>query len=182
MRGRPHQFGLPKLNEQYQDKEIRLNKWKNSNEWKELRERELQEAREIRAAAIAKGEKPPKTTQTWRGKKRKIVKIERGKRHGIDSWRYIQHVCRPILWPECQRLAAKNPDFILMEDEIWKGGNVEARIQTRRGSERITTVKDMKRVLREDKITIEEINTEVVKLTTIMQRCINFNGGNKCHV
>jgi hypothetical protein len=60
---------------------------------------------------------------------------------------------------------------------------MKKRIQTRRGSERITTVTAMKRVLREewDKITIEEINTEIAKLPTIMQRCINVNGGNKYH-
>jgi hypothetical protein len=60
---------------------------------------------------------------------------------------------------------------------------MKKRIQRRRGSERITTVTEMKRVLREewDKITIEEINTEIAKLLTIMQRCINVNGGNKYH-
>jgi transposase len=208
---------IPKLNEQYQDEETGLNnEWKNSDTWKELRERELREAREIRAAAIATGEKPSKTTQTWRGKKHKIVKIKRGKGRVIDSWRYIQQVCRPILWPECQRLAAENPDFILMEDGAVSHGSgytnqkrvkegvrkmdwppnspdfnpieriwalMKKRIQTRRGSERITTVKDMKRVLQEewDKITIEEINTEIAKLPTIMQRCINVNGRNKYH-
>jgi transposase len=208
---------IPKLNAEYEAEEKQRNdQWKASKEWEELRERELKEAREIRAAAIAKGEKPPKTTQTWRGKKHKIEKVKRGKGRGIDSWRYVQHVCRPVLWPECKRLAEENSNFILMEDgaashrsgyttqervnegirkmdwppnspdfnpieRIW--ALMKRRIQTRRGSERITTVKAMKKVLQEewDKITIEEINNEIAKLPTIMRRCIEVNGGNKFH-
>ena len=60
---------------------------------------------------------------------------------------------------------------------------MKRRIQLRRGSERITTMGGMKRVLQEqwDKIIIEEINREVGKLPTIMQRCIDVNGNNKYH-
>jgi transposase len=208
---------IPKLNAEYGAEEKRRNEeWKASQEWRELRERELKEAKEIRAAALANREKPPKTNQSWRGKKHKIAKIKRGKGRGIDSWRYVQHVCRPVLWPECKRLAAENLNFILMEDgaawhrseyttqervsegvrmmdwppnspdfnpieRIWT--LMKRRIQTRRGSERITTVNRMKQVLQEewDKITIEEINTEIAKLPTIMRRCIGVNGGNKYH-
>jgi transposase len=208
---------IPQLNAQYADEEKRLNdEWKATKEWQELRERELREAREIRAAAEKRGEKAPKTTQTWRCKKHKIAKVKRGKGKGIDSWRYVQHVCRPILWPECKRLAAENPNFILMEDGAAAHGSgyttqervresvrkmdwppnspdfnpieriwtlMKSRIQTRRGTERITTVTEMKRVLKEewDKITIEEINNEIAKLPTIMRRCIEVNGGNKYH-
>ena len=58
---------------------------------------------------------------------------------------------------------------------------MERRIQARRGSERITTVQEMKQVLREewDKITVEEINVEIAKLPNIMERCIKQGGGNK---
>ena len=56
------------------------------------------------------------------------------------------------------------------------------RIQTRRGSERITTMQEMKEVLKEEweKITVEEINFEIAKLPDIMERCIKQGGGNKC--
>ena len=52
-------------------------------------------------------------------------------------------------------------------------------IQRRRGSERVTTVTEMKAVLVEEweKITVEEINREIDKLPTIM-RCLSVNGGN----
>jgi transposase len=208
---------IPKLNAEHAEEEKRLNaEWKATKEWQELRERELKEAREIRAAAKAKGEKAPKTTQTFRNKKHKIAKVKRGKGKGIDSWRYVQNGCRPVLWPECKRLTAENPNFILMEDGAASHGSeyttqervregvrkmdwppnspdfnpieriwtlMKSRIQTRRGSERITTVTAMKRVLQEewDKITIEEINREIAKLPTIIKRCIEVNGGNKYH-
>jgi len=32
-----------------------------------------------------------------------------------------------------------------------------------------------------DRLTLEEINNEIRKLPTIMQRCLNVNGGNKFH-
>ncbi|RPB05912.1 hypothetical protein L873DRAFT_1824677 [Choiromyces venosus 120613-1] len=35
---------------------------------------------------------------------------------GIDSWRYIKYVCRPLLWPVCQQLLREDQEFILMED------------------------------------------------------------------
>ncbi|KAA8893297.1 hypothetical protein FN846DRAFT_896096 [Sphaerosporella brunnea] len=103
---------ISKLNKQYQDKETRLNnEWKNPGEWKELLGRELQ-ARAVRAAAIAKGEKPPKTTQAWRGKKHQIVKIKRGKGVGLipgDTFSTSAvKACGPWL--------PSNPDFILMEN------------------------------------------------------------------
>jgi hypothetical protein len=60
---------------------------------------------------------------------------------------------------------------------------IKSRIQKRRGSERITTISEMKLVLVEEweRITIDEINTEVAKLPAIMQRCINTSGGNNYH-
>jgi transposase len=208
---------IPKLNTEYTEEEQRLNaQWKATKEWQELRERDLKMAAEIQAAAKAKGEKPPKTTQTFRNKKYKIAKVKRGKGKGVDSWRYVQNVCRPVLWPECKRLTAENPNVILMEDGAAAHGSgyttqervregvrqmdwppnspdfnpieriwtlMKRRIQTLRGSEQITTVNQMKKVLQEawDKITIDEINTEIDKLPTIMQRCIAVNGGNKYH-
>lgn len=28
----------------------------------------------------------------------------------------MKHIARPLLWPECERLIAQNPNFVLMED------------------------------------------------------------------
>ncbi|RPA99510.1 hypothetical protein L873DRAFT_1683623 [Choiromyces venosus 120613-1] len=55
------------------------------------------------------------------------------------------------------------------------------RILWRHGAEQITTPREMETVLQEewDKITIEEINHEIVKLPDIMIRCIAANSGNK---
>jgi len=57
---------------------------------------------------------------------------------------------------------------------------MKMRILRRRGSERIQTPAEMKIVLEEEwlKITIEEINHEIVKLPDIMVRCIAKKGGN----
>lgn len=35
---------------------------------------------------------------------------------GIDAWRYVKHICRPILWPTCLQIMEDNPNFVLMED------------------------------------------------------------------
>ena len=45
---------------------------------------------------------------------------------------------------------------------------MKRRIQRRQGSERVTTVPEMKKVLHEewDRITIEEINKEIAQLPT----------------
>lgn len=68
-----------KLNTQYDEEETRLNKeWKDSLEWRKLKEHELQRADEIRMAAKVHGEKSPKTTQSWRGKKHKSQKLNKG--------------------------------------------------------------------------------------------------------
>ena len=76
------------------------------------------------------------------------------------------------------RWPPNSPDFNPIE-RIWC--LMKRRIQTRRGSERITTVQEMKVVLIEEweKITVEEINNEIAKLPDIMQRCIDQGGGNK---
>lgn len=60
---------------------------------------------------------------------------------------------------------------------------MKERILRRQGAERIITVTDMRRDLVEEweKIIIEEINTEIEKLSTIMERCITVNGGNNFH-
>jgi len=179
-----------------------------------LKERELWEARELRAAAIEReaGEKT-KTTQSWWGKKYKIKKLKRNNTKGVHSWRYITSVCCPLLWPICQERLALNPHFLLMEDNapsddldytnlvrkkegivkitwqpnspnfnpiehIW--GLMKMDILRHPGSERIRTQIKMKVVLEEEwsKITIEEINHEIVKLPDIMVRCIAKKGGN----
>lgn len=77
-------------------------------------------------------------------------------------------------WP------SNSPDFNPIE-RIWTV--MKRRIQRRRASERVTTISEMKVVLHEewDKITVKEINTEISKLPTIMQRCLAANGGNNFH-
>src|SRR5204862_2871924 len=135
---------------------------------------------------------------------------------GIDSWRYVKYVARPILWPACKERLAGNPNFMLMEDNAaahkswyttserekegipkikWPANSpdfnpieriwylMKSRIQTRRGAERVTTVAHMKQVLQEewDRITIEEINREISRLTKVMEKCIACNGGNNFH-
>jgi hypothetical protein len=81
-----------------------------------LREQELRIAREIRAAALASKTKAPVTTPSFRGKKYKLKRIIKGDGKGIDSWRYIKYVDRPILWPTCKKLLEEDPEFVLMED------------------------------------------------------------------
>ena len=182
-----------------------------------MRERELKAAQEARVTAALKGEKCGKTTQSFRGNKyKKEHNLKRGDVKGIDSWRYVTVLGRPILYPECKKRMELNPDFILMEDNAashdscWTNAQradegipkvdwppnspdfnpieriwalLKRRIQRRRGSERITTRAEMVAMLQEewDRLTIEEINNEIRKLPTIMQRCLNVNGGNKFH-
>ena len=57
-----------------------------------------------------------KVRESWRNKKFKVEKIERGAGKGIDAWRYVKDIGRPILWPLCQELAKKDSNFLLMED------------------------------------------------------------------
>jgi len=84
-------------NENYGEEESRLNTaWRASEEWKELRREELANAREARLLASLTGVKT-KTTQSWRGKKYKIKKLKRGDSKGIDSWRYVTDLARPLL-------------------------------------------------------------------------------------
>ena len=157
-----------------------------------------------------------KIPQTWRGKKFKIQKLKRGEGRGIDAWRYVKHVARPLLWPECRLLLIRNPDFILMEDNApahnafyttrerekegvskvdWPPNSPDFNpiehlwtllkrwILQRKGSERITSVGAMKQVLEEEweKITIAEINLEILKLLQIMKRSLAVNGANNYH-
>ena len=207
---------IASLNQSAQEKEDRLNAiWRSSDEWKELRQQELQVARELRQIAQQNGEKA-KTVQTWRGKKFKIYKLKRGDGKGIDSWRYITKLARPILWPECRHHLIENPNFILMEDNAachnsdWTNqeGELEGiekvnwppnspdfnpiekvwtlmkrRIQRCQGLEWITTVTQMKSVLKEEceKIPIAEINTQISLLPKAMELCIKQAGGNMFH-
>jgi hypothetical protein len=45
-----------------------------------------------------------------------MEKLSRGDKGGIDAWRYVKHVGRPIPWPACHELLSKNSEFLLMED------------------------------------------------------------------
>ena len=77
-----------------------------------------------------------------------------------------------IAWP------ANSPDFNPIE-HIWR--LMMSRILRRRGEEKITTPIEMKAVLQEEwaKITVDEINNEILKLPLIMGRCMLQDGGNK---
>jgi len=192
--------------------EIQNQQWKATEEFKLLKERELREAKEQRAAAVERGEKI-KTKQSWRGKKFKIKKLKRKYAKGVDSWRYVTGLCRPVLWPTCQERLAMNHNFLLMEDNApchdsdftnlerkkegiekltWPPNSpdfnpiehlwrlMKMRILRCRGSDRIRTPAEMKVVLEEEwsRLTLEEINHEIVKLPDIMARCIAKKGGN----
>lgn len=103
---------IVRLNSEAQEEEDRLNsEWRASDDWGKLKAEELAAARKQRAAE--KGGAPKaKVAQTWRGKKFRIQKIKRGYGRGVDAWRYVRHVARPLLWPECHRRLALNPDFV----------------------------------------------------------------------
>ncbi|RPA93667.1 hypothetical protein L873DRAFT_1704185, partial [Choiromyces venosus 120613-1] len=49
-----------------------------------------------------------------------------------------------------------------------------------RGNERVTSVKRMREVLVEEwnRVTIAEIDKEIQRLPTVMERCLNVHGGN----
>ena len=192
--------------------------WRRTEEWQKLREVELaalRVAKALRKAAKERGEiLVLKVGQSWRAKKFKIARAIRKDVKGIDSWRYVTALCKPVLWPTCQTRSILNPHFRLMEDNapshnsdftnqerrregiakvdwppnspdfnpiehIWR--IMKWRILRRRGTERITTPGAMELVLTEEweKITIEEINHEIVKLPDIMVRCLAANVGNK---
>jgi len=205
---------IAKLNSEIESQEKELNdNWVGSPEWKILKEQELVTARVQRAAEQTGA--PKKTIpQTWRSKNFRIERIPNwSKKGGVDTYRYINEVCKPLLRPDCKRLLERNPEFCLMEDGAgahksafttnariqegikkvdWPPNSLDfhpieriwtlmkRRILRRRGAERITTVKDMRRVLVEewDKIAIEEINKEIERLPSIMVHCIAVNGGN----
>jgi len=205
---------IAELNAKGGAEEKRLNDlWRQSEEWKLSQETELDEARVARIAGKAIGQKV-KTTQSWRGKKYKIKKLERGDSKGVDSWRYVQVLCKPLLWPTCKERGSSNPQFRLMEDNApshdsdftnrerekfgvekvdWPPNSpdfnpieriwwlMKHRILRRRGSEKICTPVAMAVALKEewDRITIGEINQEIVKLPKIMENCIRQSGGNK---
>ena len=73
-----------------------------------------------------------------------------------------------------------SPDFNPIE-KIWT--LMKRQIQRRRGLERITTVGQMKSVLKEEweKITIAEINAQISLLPKTMVLCIKQAGNNKFH-
>ncbi|RPA90925.1 hypothetical protein L873DRAFT_1838836 [Choiromyces venosus 120613-1] len=205
------------LNENASNQEAQLNKeWKELEEWTALRLWELAVAHALGQAAKDSNTKAPKATMSYLGKKFRFKKIEKGEGRGIDSWRYIKYVCRPLLWPVCQQLLREDQEFILMEDnapghDCWytnqervkEGVNkvnwppnspdfnpieriwylLKSRIQTRRGNECVMSVKRMREVLVEEwnHVTIDEINREIQRLPTVMERCLNVHGGNDYH-
>ena len=79
-----------------------------------------------------------------------------------------------VEWPP------NSPDFNPIE-HIWT--LLKRRILRRRGSEQITSVGAMKAVLEEewDRLTIAEINLEILKLPEIMRRCLAVKGSNNYH-
>jgi len=209
--------GVEEWNKEAERKEDQLNaEWRGTEEWRVLKEVELEAlraSRGLRAAARERGEKLI-VPQSWRAKKFKVVRAKRKDAKGIDSWRYVTALCRPLLWSTCRERLLLNPQFLLMEDNApshnsgftnevresegiakvkWPPNSLDLnpiehiwrlmkwRILRRRGAERITTPREMETVLQEewDKITIEEINHEIVKLPDIMIWCIAANGGNK---
>jgi len=104
------------MNEQMGGETERLNAaWKASAEWRNLKEQELKVAAEMRAVGRAEGKKV-KTVQSFRGKKYTFRPLKIGEGKGVDSWRYVNHLCKPILWPACKERMASLPDFRLMED------------------------------------------------------------------
>ncbi|PUU74820.1 hypothetical protein B9Z19DRAFT_998221 [Tuber borchii] len=78
--------------------EKRLNdSWRLSAGWRELKEQELKALREAKVETQRTGIKI-KTT------------------HGVDSWRYVTALARPLLWPTCKEHIQQNPNFLLMEN------------------------------------------------------------------
>lgn len=81
---------------------------------------------------------------------------------GFTNNARMQKGIKKVNWPP------NSPDFNPIE---WIMALIKKRILRRHGVERITTITDMHRVLVEEweKITIEEINTEIGKLLTIIE-------------
>lgn len=104
------------INKKMQEETDRLNcEWKQSEEWRRLRDRELRVGAEQRAAAKSAG-LTVKTTQSFRGKKFTFRPMKIGEGKGVDSWRYVTHLCQPILWPACKERMVVYSNFQLMED------------------------------------------------------------------
>lgn len=89
--------------------------WKGSPEWIELRKRE-KDVYDAQQKSKKAGGSYVYCPMSHRGKKYKTKPLERSKKGGIDSFRYVKHVARPLLWPACKELIAANPNFIVMED------------------------------------------------------------------
>ena len=97
--------------------ETQLNEaWRESEEWAQLKIVEQGAYRIQRQLEKHENAAKRRIPQTRRAKKYKIEKYKRGDGNGVDSWRYVKAVARPILWPECHRQLEQNPLFILMED------------------------------------------------------------------
>ena len=104
------------INEKMAEEMDRLNDaWKASEEGKELREQEVKVVAEMRVAGRAEGKKV-KTVQSFQGKKYTFRPLKVGEGKRVDSWKYVNHLCKPILWPACKERMANLPNFQLMED------------------------------------------------------------------
>ena len=89
-------------NTQAKADELKLNsEWQASEEYRILKEKELLAARKQLVLEKA-GAVKVRIPQTHRGKKFKIDKLKRREGCGVDSWRYIKHVAKHLLWPECK--------------------------------------------------------------------------------
>jgi len=98
---------IDRLNKEMRERSEELEKiWKASPEWKNLRDRELEENRRVLQMYKDLGTQGRPLPKPWmphthRGKKFAVDKVQRSKRSkgGIDSWRYVRLVCEPIFWP-----------------------------------------------------------------------------------
>jgi hypothetical protein len=107
---------IAELNKTITDEADRLNaEWKTTEEWQQLRQYELK-ATAQQCTAEKNGAPKAKISQTYRHTKYKVQKLKRGDAKGIDSWQYVKHIARPLLWPTCKYRQENNTGFLLMED------------------------------------------------------------------
>ena len=85
-----------------------------------------------------------------------------------------KHEIEKLDWP------ANSLDFNPIEQML---ALMKKRILQKRETEKITTMSEMREVLKEEweKILIEEINREISRLPAIMARCIEVKGSNNYH-
>jgi hypothetical protein len=90
--------------------------WRNSPEWTQVRLQELTAA-DVQCAGEKNGAPKKTIEQSWHRKKFKVENIKWGEHvRGIDAWGYINHIAKPLMWPECHHQVQQNPSFILLDD------------------------------------------------------------------